>query len=155
MLEYFSKLKEGKIYLVLDNARYHGKSVLQEILNQEYGNRIEIIWLPVYSPNNNPIEKIWDLLLSAVDRECNNKDDLRKSLTLSIEDYAKNKSEGKGHHTLTCLVCNLKWEFNDENKDKNTESIEHHLCFSIPHLNPYAIHSLTHSQEDFYLGQYA
>ncbi|MFV2015290.1 MAG: transposase, partial [Candidatus Heimdallarchaeota archaeon] len=154
LLDYFCKIKTGKIYLILDNAPYHGKNDLQEKLNHKYGNRFEIIWLPVYSPNNNPIEKIWDVLLSAVDRECNNEIDLRKSLKLSIEDYSNNKSESKGYHNLTCFVCDKKWEFKPENRVKNRDSIEKHLCFTIPDLNPFAIHSLTHSQEEFYLGQY-
>lgn len=154
LLEHFCKIKSGKIYLILDNAGYHGKKDLQEKLNHKYDNRFEIIWLPVYSPNNNPIEKIWDVLLSAVDRECNNEIDLRKSLKLSIEDYSKNKSESRGYHSLTCFVCDKKWEFKLENRIKNGDSIEKHLCFSLPDLNPFAIHSLTHSQEEFYMGQY-
>lgn len=154
LLEHFCKIKTGKIYLILDNATYHRKNDLQGKLNQKYGKRVEIIWLPVYSPNNNSIEKIWDILLSAVDRECNNEIDLRKSLKLSIKDYSNNKSESKGYHTLTCFVCDKKWEFRPENRVKNSDSIEKHLCFSLLYLNPFAIHCLTHSQEEFYMGQY-
>jgi len=155
LLDRFSKLKTGKIYLILDNASYHRNKILQEELNKRFENRIKVIRLPVYSPNNNPIEKIWDVLLTAVDRECNNIIDLRKSLKLSFDDYSSNRSKKDGNYTLTCLICNKKWIFSEDCRDENNQSIKKHLCFSIPHLNPFAVHTLTHSQEDFYLGQYA
>ena len=88
------------------------------------------------------------------DRECNNIFDLRKSLKLSFANYSNNKLEKEGHHTLTCFVCNKKWEFREDNRAENNQNIEKHLCFLIPHLNPYTVHTLTHSQEEFYLGQY-
>lgn len=153
LLDQFIKIKNGKIYLVLDNASYHGKMIIQYLLNQRYNNRVEIIWLPVYSPNNNPIEKIWDILLSSVDRECNNRKDLREALKLSMKNYSNSKPEKDSNHTLKCFTCGKKWEFRDDNKEKNDISIEKHFCFSTPLLNPYSIHVLTHSQEEIYLGQ--
>ena len=122
-------------------------------LNEKYNSRVEIIWLPVYSPNNNPIEKIWDILLSAVDRECNNKNDLREALKLSMKTYSKKKSKDKRNLTAKCLTCGTKWEFKENNEEENNMSIEKHFCFSIPFLNPFSIHILTHSQEVNYLGQ--
>ena len=41
---------------MLDNARFHKKSVLPE-LAQQYG--CEVLFLPPYSPDLNPIEKKW------------------------------------------------------------------------------------------------
>ena len=48
-------LREGSI-VVMDNASFHKKSVLNQIAHS-YGFRI--IWLPPYSPDKNLIEKYW------------------------------------------------------------------------------------------------
>lgn len=153
LLTHFYDYKGGSIYVVLDNASYHGKKILQDQLDLEFNGRIKVIWLPVYSPNNNPIEKIWDELLSSVDRECNNKNDLREALKQSMVNYSSNKSNKDPNLTLKCFTCNKKWEFREDNREDNDKSIEKHICFSIPLINPYSIHALTHSQEDFNLGQ--
>lgn len=47
-----------KIYLVLDNVRFHHAPRLKPIL-QKYHDRIEFIFLPPYSPDLNPIERVW------------------------------------------------------------------------------------------------
>lgn len=44
------------IHLILDNARYNRSSKVQE-LAKELG--IELLYLPPYSPNLNPIERVW------------------------------------------------------------------------------------------------
>ena len=44
------------IYLILDNARYNRSSRVKE-LAQKLG--IELVYLPAYSPNLNPIERLW------------------------------------------------------------------------------------------------
>jgi transposase len=47
-----------KILLVLDNARYHHAKILQSWLN-EMSDRLELFFLPPYSPDLNPIEMLW------------------------------------------------------------------------------------------------
>ena len=47
---------EEKIYLVLDNAPYNRSRVVRD-LAKELG--ISILYLPPYSPNLNPIERLW------------------------------------------------------------------------------------------------
>lgn len=47
-----------KIYLVLDNVRFHHAKRLKPIL-QRFQHRIEFIFLPPYSPDLNPVERIW------------------------------------------------------------------------------------------------
>jgi transposase len=42
--------------IVLDNARFHSKKYLP-IIAQAYGHNI--LWLPKYSPDKNPIEHVW------------------------------------------------------------------------------------------------
>lgn len=48
---------EGKIYLILDNARYNHAKIVQEYIKQSF--RIHLFFLPSYSPNLNIIERLW------------------------------------------------------------------------------------------------
>ena len=56
---------EGKIIMILDNARIHHAKLLQEFLFGD-GKRIELIFLPPYSPNLNKIEELWRWLKDSV-----------------------------------------------------------------------------------------
>jgi transposase len=47
---------EGKIYLLLDNAAYNHAQHVAEAARQQ---RISLDYLPPYSPNLNPIERLW------------------------------------------------------------------------------------------------
>lgn len=47
-----------KVYVVLDNAKYHHANRLKPVL-ERYKDRIELIYLPPYSPDLNPVERIW------------------------------------------------------------------------------------------------
>jgi transposase len=52
------KKQEGrKIVMVLDNARWH-KSITGK-LKEEYPESLEFLYLPPYSPDLNPIERVW------------------------------------------------------------------------------------------------
>ncbi|OTG95375.1 transposase [Acinetobacter sp. ANC 4654] len=44
------------IVVIMDNATFHKRSGTQELL-ENYGH--QILWLPPYSPDLNPIEKMW------------------------------------------------------------------------------------------------
>lgn len=44
--------------MIMDNAKYHHAKALQPWLTSNKG-RIELFFLPAYSPNLNPIERIW------------------------------------------------------------------------------------------------
>lgn len=48
--------KSEKIYIIADNAKYYKNKLLKEWLGT---SRIEMIFLPPYSPNLNPIERLW------------------------------------------------------------------------------------------------
>lgn len=49
---------DEKVHMVLDNVRYHHAKDLQGWL-KENKNRIELHFLPAYSPQLNPIERVW------------------------------------------------------------------------------------------------
>jgi len=51
----------SKIYVIVDNARYFKSKVVNEFLKKE-GRRVRLIYLPPYSPNLNPIERVWKFL---------------------------------------------------------------------------------------------
>ena len=45
-----------KIHIFLDNARYYKN---QSVKNYLEGSKIQLHFLPPYSPNLNPIERLW------------------------------------------------------------------------------------------------
>lgn len=47
-----------KVFLIMDNARYHHAKVLQPWLQANAG-RIQLHFLPPYSPDLNPVEDVW------------------------------------------------------------------------------------------------
>ncbi len=52
--------KEGKIYIVLDNAKYYHSKLVNDFLIMN--ERICLKFLPPYSPNLNIIERLWHIL---------------------------------------------------------------------------------------------
>jgi putative transposase len=54
-----------KLYMVLDNVRFHHAKRLKPIL-ERYKHKIELIFLPPYSPDLNPIERVWWLMRKTV-----------------------------------------------------------------------------------------
>ncbi len=55
---YLLESTQGKIYLILDNAKWHRAKILKDFF--EYNqNRLVRIFLPPYSPELNPVERVW------------------------------------------------------------------------------------------------
>ncbi|WP_373869278.1 transposase [Limnospira platensis] len=61
-LDLLPKLKKGDV-VVMDNLNYHHREEVQEMI-ESVGARVE--YLPVYSPEFNPIEMMWSQLKSLV-----------------------------------------------------------------------------------------
>ena len=51
------------VYVILDNARYHYSSFVQEWVK---GRRIKLVFLPAYSPQLNLIERLWKIFKKKV-----------------------------------------------------------------------------------------
>lgn len=79
--------KEGKIHIVLDNARYYHALVVKEFLVDN--PRITLHFLPPYSPNLNIIERLWKILKTKV---VYNKFYLKfEDFRLAVNDFFKNQ----------------------------------------------------------------
>jgi transposase len=57
-IRYLLRSTQGQIYLILDNARWHRSKELKEFFETNR-QRLEFIYLPPYSPELNPIERVW------------------------------------------------------------------------------------------------
>ena len=59
------KYLSGKIVMILDNAKIHHAKLLQDFLEKNK-ERLELVFLPPYSPNLNKIEELWGWLKDSV-----------------------------------------------------------------------------------------
>ena len=55
----------GKIVMILDNVRIHHAKLIQPLLEENEG-RLELVFLPPYSPDLNLIEGLWKWLKETV-----------------------------------------------------------------------------------------
>lgn len=54
------RIKRKKILLIIDNAKYHHANLLKPWLEQNK-RKIELFFLPPYSPELNPVELVWKI----------------------------------------------------------------------------------------------
>ena len=86
-LDFLRRLKEKYadrfLVLVLDNARIHHAKMVQAFLDGEEGTAFHFIFLPPYSPQLNPIERLWKWLKDEVIANVFHKDqnDIAQSIT--------------------------------------------------------------------------
>jgi len=55
------RFRHKKVHVICDNARFHtikGSRLVRQFL-AEHGDRIVLHYLPAYSPQDNPIERVW------------------------------------------------------------------------------------------------
>jgi transposase len=57
-IRYLLHSTQGKLYLILDNARWHRSRDLKDFLEANW-DRLVLIFLPAYSPELNPVERVW------------------------------------------------------------------------------------------------
>ena len=58
LIKTVKRFENRKVVMVLDNVKYHHAKRLKPIL-AKYSHRIELVFLPAYSPDLNPMERIW------------------------------------------------------------------------------------------------
>jgi transposase len=51
--------QKKKIHIILDNSSYHRSDIVKKFCEN---NKIKLHFLPTYSPNLNPIERLWKLM---------------------------------------------------------------------------------------------
>lgn len=83
-----------KILMVLDNARYHHAKMNKEFI-KEIKSRMELIYLPPYSPELNPIEFLWKKTRRAVthNRYFESLEEQRISLKVFFNKFRKPNEE--------------------------------------------------------------
>jgi transposase len=57
-----------RIHVILDNCKAHTSQKVQKALKEEFGGIIQLHFLPPYSPEHNPIERLWGELHANVTR---------------------------------------------------------------------------------------
>ena len=94
-----------KVVMVVDNVRYHHAKRLKPIL-EKYKHRIELVYLPPYSPDLNPIERIWCYMRKKIthNRYVETMDDRIKYFNEFICNFNTENDLGK---KLTNLIVNI------------------------------------------------
>jgi transposase len=83
---------QGKIYIVLDGAAYNKSKAVKDLAKEL---SIKILYLPPYSPNLNPIERLWKFMKKKVtaNRYFEEFDDFKKTLMEFFRGIKKYRSE--------------------------------------------------------------
>ena len=101
-VRYLLQSTQGKIYLIFDNARWHKAQALRELFHANR-NRIVRIFLPPYSPELNPVERVWRITRRQVthNRYFDSNESLKTSLLATFSAWEKPNT------TLKILCANI------------------------------------------------
>jgi transposase len=93
-----------KVHVICDNARFHtvqGSRVVRQYL-AEHGDRIVLHYLPAYSPQDNPIERVWWHLHEQITRNhrCASIEELIKLTLAWLDERGAFKIEGAMYDRL-------------------------------------------------------
>lgn len=58
LIKVMHEFTNKKVIMILDNVRYHHANMLKPFLEKNH-DKIEFLFLPPYSPDLNPMERIW------------------------------------------------------------------------------------------------
>lgn len=94
-----------KVVMVLDNVPYHHAKRLKPIL-ERYKHRLELAYLPPYSPDLNPIERVWWYMRKKIthNRYVQNLEDRITKYELFMKDFEVENQLGKNLATLTVNI---------------------------------------------------
>lgn len=93
-----------KVHVICDNARFHtvaGSKLVGEYL-AEHGDRIVLHYLPKYSPQDNPIERVWWHLHEQITRnhQCQSLEELVLLTMAWLDERGRFKIEGAMYERL-------------------------------------------------------
>jgi transposase len=93
-----------RIHVICDNARFHtieGSRVVRQYM-AEHGDRIVLHYLPAYSPQDNPIERVWWQLHEQITRnhQCQSIEELVKLTMAWLDERGSFKIEGAMYDRL-------------------------------------------------------
>ncbi|MEX8549185.1 MAG: IS630 family transposase [Mucilaginibacter sp.] len=96
---------DRKVVMVLDNVPYHHAKRLKPIL-ERYKHRIELVYLPPYSPDLNPIERVWWYMRKKIthNRYVQNLKDRITKFETFMQDFKVENELGKN---LAKLIVNI------------------------------------------------
>jgi transposase len=102
LLEYYP----GKIFLVEDGAPYHHSAIVTEF-KKAHADRLTIEPLPAYSPDYNPIEKLWKNTKKAAThlKYFKTFEDLHDSVVKTFQSYLQDASK------VICVMKKLREDF--------------------------------------------
>ena len=87
----FPTLKENDI-IIMDNMRTHHANAVTELAERLH---IRILYLPPYSPDLNPIEKMWSKIKSILRKtKARTKEDLQKAVDYAFKKISVSDCEG-------------------------------------------------------------
>jgi transposase len=88
--------------MVLDNVRYHHAKRLKPIL-RKYQHRLELVYLPPYSPDLNPMERIWWYMRKKIthNRYLENMESRMEKFNQLMEEFSSENQRGRN---LTNLI---------------------------------------------------
>ncbi len=101
-LSYLLQNTSGQIYLILDNAPWHRARHLKDFFFH-YRNRLVRVYLPSYSPELNPVERVWRITRRQVthNRYFPCKDELRRALNSQFAQWEH------PNHALQALCAHI------------------------------------------------
>jgi putative transposase len=93
-----------KVHVICDNARFHtikGSRLVRQYM-AEHGDRIVLHYLPTYSPNHNPIERIWWHMHEEITRNhrCESIEELIDLTLAWLDERGAFKIEGRMYQRL-------------------------------------------------------
>lgn len=93
-----------KIHLICDNARFHtaaGSKVVRQYL-ADHADRIVVHYLPMYSPKDNPIERVWWHYHEQITRnhQCQSIEEMLKLTMAWLNEHGAFKIEGAMYERL-------------------------------------------------------
>jgi transposase len=99
---------QRRIHVICDNARFHtiqGSKVVRAYL-ASHGDRIVLHYLPAYSPQTNPIERVWWHLREQITRnhKCDCIEELVKLTMAWLDEHGRFKIEGRMYQRLKQAV---------------------------------------------------